>query len=246
MITVKMLAHKNQDIYSISSRSEGIKFFKDISKDGVIKDPIEVEKGILFNKSEVTEEDDTVKVSMVMSDSSIDRDEERILTEGWDLKSYLDNPVLLWSHDRTRPAIGYMENLTTSKILKGTAAFVPKAVDHFGWSIGQKVSLGILRAGSVGFNPLEWKFIDDPKDSAWLEFSKQELWEFSICNVPANPRALVQNSVIDSPFKRLDTIEEQLRELTNLLSKEDNKTIERKNVYDVLSRVATSVQGLHS
>jgi hypothetical protein len=37
---------------------------------------------------------------------------------------------------------------------------------------------------------------EDSRDGTSLIFRKQELLEFSICNVPANPFALVKNSVI--------------------------------------------------
>jgi HK97 family phage prohead protease len=243
MITVKMVGHKNQDVYSITGRSEGIRFFKDISKDGVICDPVEVEKGYLLEKTEGEEN----KVSIRLSDSGLDRDEERVLSSGWVLDNYLKNPVVLWSHDRTRPAIGYMESLSSKDALDGIINFVDKSIDHFGWSIGQKLSLGILRAGSVGFNPIEWKFIDDPSDPAWLEFSRQELMEFSICNVPANPRSLVLNDSVPGAFKNLDTIESMLLELTSRLSKDDNTTTEqKKSIYDVLGRAASTVQSLKS
>jgi hypothetical protein len=244
MITVKMLAHKNQDVYSISSREEGRRFFQDISKDGTIVDPISVEKGFLIDSKSEDGEDDIVKVSMIMSDPYTDRDYERFKMDGWELNEFMRNPVLLWSHDRSRPAIGYMENVQGGKELSGVAVFSDKTIDHFGWSIGQKLRKGILRAGSVGALPLEWQFIDDPNDDAWLEFTKQTLVEFSICNVPANPRALVQDAV--SPYKQLEAIENELKELTNLLKKEDNATIERKTIYDILGRAASTVQRLNA
>ena len=51
---------------------------------------------------------------------------------------------------------------------------------------------GVIRAGSVGFRAIEIEIPskEDGKDGTSLIFRKQELLEFSICNVPANPFAL--------------------------------------------------------
>ena len=43
----------------------------------------------------------------VFSTFDLDRDEERIDPDGWDLKHYQKNPVILWAHDSRIPAIGY-------------------------------------------------------------------------------------------------------------------------------------------
>jgi len=72
--------------------------------------------------------------------------------------------------------------------------FNDKAFDPFGWSIGQRVKAGVIRAGSVGFRVLEIEIPSkaDSRDGTALIFRKQELLEFSICNVPANPFALAK------------------------------------------------------
>jgi HK97 family phage prohead protease len=72
--------------------------------------------------------------------------------------------------------------------------FNPKEFDPFGWSVGERVKAGVIRAGSVGFRVLEIEIPDKAaaKDGTTLIFRKQELLEFSICNVPANPFALAQ------------------------------------------------------
>jgi HK97 family phage prohead protease len=219
MIRIKMLKHKNQDVYEIDNRKEGRKFFEDISKDGLILDPIEVYKGTSIIKGEASEENDMLQFGFTLSDSSVDRDDERILVKGWDLKDFKKNPVLLWSHDHSRPAIGYMKDMKKVDVLSGTAVFVPKSVDHFGWSIGQKLDLGILSSGSVGFWPLEYKFIDEQDDPAWLEFQKQALLEFSICNVPSNPNAHVSREIEDGLVKMFEDMEKGFD--TRLKSLED-------------------------
>jgi HK97 family phage prohead protease len=65
--------------------------------------------------------------------------------------------------------------------------FNGKDYDPFGWAIGERVKAGVIRAGSVGFRILEIEIPDKEtgKDGTTLIFRKQELLEFSICNVPA-------------------------------------------------------------
>jgi phage head maturation protease len=51
------------------------------------------------------------------------------------------------------------------------------------------VRTGVIRAGSVGFM-VEKVEVTDSGDKSRLVIRQQELLEFSICNVPANPFAL--------------------------------------------------------
>ena len=46
-----------------------------------------------------------------MSTNDLDRDFEKIDQKGWQLENYKVNPIVLWSHDRKIPAIGYAENV---------------------------------------------------------------------------------------------------------------------------------------
>lgn len=126
----------------------------------------------------------------IMSTFDTDRDFEKIDPSGWNLKNYLSNPVILWSHDYSIPAIGYAENLKADTVLEGDICFNDREYDEFGWSIGQRVKAGALRCGSVGFRVDEVEFVEGQKRECDLIYRKQELLEFSICCVPANPFAL--------------------------------------------------------
>ena len=125
----------------------------------------------------------------VMSTFDVDRDFEKVDPAGWNLKNYLANPVILWSHDYSIPAIGYAENMKADTVLEGDIVFNSKEFDEFGWSIGQRVKAGALRCGSVGFIAEEVEFLESKDRECDLIFRKQELLEFSICCVPANPFA---------------------------------------------------------
>ena len=130
-----------------------------------------------------------------LSTFDLDRFGERIDPQGWDFKRYVQNPIVEWAHRYDIPAIGKIEGLTIDDNgLHGLVFLNDKSYDPFGWSIGQRVKAGVIRAGSVGFRVLEIEIPskDDSKDGTSLIFRKQELLEFSICNVPANPFALAK------------------------------------------------------
>jgi HK97 family phage prohead protease len=132
-------------------------------------------------------------IAWTFSTFDLDRVGERIDPAGWDFKRYRDNPVVEWAHRYDIPAIGRAEGLFADDGgLHGVVVFNDKDYDPFGWGIGQRVKAGVIRAGSVGFRILEIEIPskEESKDGTALIFRKQELLEFSICNVPANPFAL--------------------------------------------------------
>ena len=132
----------------------------------------------------------------------LDRYGERIDPAGWDFKRYMENPVVEWAHRYDVPAIGKIEELTADDTgLHGLVIFNDKAYDPFGWAIGERVKAGVIRAGSVGFRVIEIEIPDreTAKDGTTLIFRKQELLEFSICNVPANPFATVELTSLSIP-----------------------------------------------
>jgi len=134
-------------------------------------------------------------IEWTLSTFDLDRYGERIDPQGWDFKRYMQNPVVEWAHRYDIPAIGKIENLSVDDNgLHGLIVFNSKEFDPFGWSIGERVKAGVIRAGSVGFRVMEIEIPskEDGKDGTSLIFRKQELLEFSICNVPANPFALVK------------------------------------------------------
>jgi len=135
-------------------------------------------------------------IPWTLSTFDIDRHGERIDPEGWDFARYMENPVIEWAHRYDIPAIGRMEGLAIdARGLHGIVRFNGKEYDEFGWSIGERVKAGAIRAGSVGFRVMEIEIpAKDGGEDAALIFRKQELLEFSICNVPANPFALAKGA----------------------------------------------------
>ncbi len=148
-------------------------------------------------KKEEGETNSEKGIHWTLSTYDLDRMGERIDPQGWDCKQYAKNPIVEWSHRYDIPAIGKIDNLTVDDNgLHGFIIFNDKEYDPFAWSIEQRIKAGVLRAGSVGFRVLEIEIPDKKtaEDGTYLIFRKQELLEFSICNVPVNPFALAKNN----------------------------------------------------
>lgn len=148
----------------------------------------------------VCKQDDDGKrtVSMIGSTPSVDRDGDTIRQSGWDLKYFKTNPVILWAHDHSIPAIGRANKYSKTKdaLTFEEIEFPPEGKHKFADMIYSLLDGGFIRAGSVGFIPKEFerrKLDDGEPDLYWspTNFKKQELMEFSICNVGSNRDALV-------------------------------------------------------
>jgi HK97 family phage prohead protease len=162
-----------------------------------VKDGLDVE--LIAPAPFALSEQDYGGIGWTFSTFDLDRMDERVDPEGWDFKRYLENPVVQWAHRYEIPAIGRADGLRVDENgLHGSIVFNAKEYDPFGWSIGERVKAGVIRAGSVGFRVLEIELPgrDEAKDGTALIFRKQELLEFSICNVPANPFALAKQGFI--------------------------------------------------
>lgn len=197
-------------------------WLKDNSKDGQVCGDL-----VLFADAnfDVTKQEDAIE--WVMSDMSLDRDQERVDPAGADFKNFKRNPVVLWAHDYERPAIG---KISSPKVkdgkVTGKVEFDSKDNDEFAYMIGQKVKKGFISGGSIGFKPTTVEFVEEPKDNTRLIHRKWELMEFSICNVPANVNALAVRAEDDMDAKALEQLKalgEKVAMIEAKLAKGDEK-----------------------
>ena len=124
-----------------------------------------------------------------ISTQAVDRDNDTVAVAGWKTDNYLKNPVVLWAHDYSALPIGKCVNLSVSDgKLMGTCQFA----DHpMAKTVLSLVDGGYLNATSVGFKPIDYSLNQDRQG---MDFKSQELLEFSIVPVPANPQALIAAS----------------------------------------------------
>jgi len=127
----------------------------------------------------------------IISSSSVDRDNDTLDVNGWDVGNYLKNPVVLFGHDGRSPPVAKANNVFfENDFFKSDAQFMPKDMYEFSDMLYKMYLGGYMRATSVGFNPSEYKFSDD-RD--WgIDFKKQELLEYSLVPVPSNPDAIME------------------------------------------------------
>jgi HK97 family phage prohead protease len=126
------------------------------------------------------------------SDESVDRMGDTISVNGWDLSDFTKNPVALWAHDSSAPPIGRASNVgVVGRRLMGDIEFADAATYEFADTVYRLVDGRFIRAVSVGFLPVRYKFVEnDPTRGFGVDFLEQILLEISVCPVPANPNAL--------------------------------------------------------
>jgi HK97 family phage prohead protease len=193
-------------------------FKSHVNDKGVVQEDI-----IIFKEVKPTIKDE--KIQFVLSDMTLDRSYERIDPKGWILDSYQKNPLILWQHDGSRPAIGKMENVeVVDGQLIGEAVFDSEGKDEFAAMIEDKIRKGFLSTGSVGFQPKLMEIQDDDEETRLIH-REQELFEFSIVNVPANINA----RVVKEPLNKESLNKESLNKES--LNKEFDSFFKEKDFF---------------
>jgi HK97 family phage prohead protease len=119
-----------------------------------------------------------------------DRQGDTIAPAGWDLSNYLKNPVVLYGHNYFGYPVAKDIGLTLDgNGLVGTPLFTTKEENPEGDMCYRMITGGFLNTASVGFAPQEWTYNEVEHG---IDFLKQELLEYSIVPIPANPEALVE------------------------------------------------------
>lgn len=135
-------------------------------------------------------EPDSRRLTFTISTGAVDRDNDTLAVDGWDVQDYLKNPVLLWAHDAHMPPIGKaLAVVKRGSALHATFEFAPGDVYPLAEQVYQLLKGGFLRATSVGFLPQEWTY-DEQRGG--FNFKKQALLEVSVVPVPSNPQALLE------------------------------------------------------
>jgi len=148
-----------------------------------------------YTKAVITEKS-ADEFTAIASSEMKDRHGDIVKADGWDLKSYKDNPILLFMHDHTKP-IGKATKVWIDKTSgKGKLMFkglISSATEE-ARAAKQLMMEGILNSFSVGFMPMEM-------DGNTI--TKSELHEISLVSVPANPDARLQvaKSLKDAGFE---------------------------------------------
>jgi HK97 family phage prohead protease len=168
-------------------------FKKRFKKGDDTSDALQRKQYIIEPITKSQESEDGLQVDFVISTQTVDRDQDSIAIDGWQLDNYRKNPVVLWAHDSRQPPVAKsLSEWIQDQKLKSTAQFTPKDLNPFGYMTGQMFLKGFLNAVSVGFRSQEAKWAADEQNRPWgIDYFKQELLEYSCVPVPANPEALI-------------------------------------------------------
>jgi len=130
-------------------------------------------------------------LTFTISTGDVDREGDTIAPDGWRLDNFNRGGSVLWSHLRSEPPIGRpLRTWVDGDALKSTAQFTSRDENPFGYMIYGLAKAGYSRSASVGFRAL--KYAENRERGGWYptDFLEQELTEWSVVNVPANPNAL--------------------------------------------------------
>jgi len=133
--------------------------------------------------------------TFVISTPAVDRSGDTVAIDGWQLGNYAKNPVVLWSHDGRLLPIGRTTKLwADGNRLKATFELAPATANADAENVRELIAGDYLRAASVGFLPIKFSFSDAPDRKFGIDFSRQELIEWSIVATPANPECLIDRA----------------------------------------------------
>lgn len=153
-----------------------------------------LKKTKLFTHAVKSIDEEARKATFVISTDEIDRTGE-VVEQSWDLENYKKNPIVLFGHDASKPGyvLGKATEIVADKdgdknITLGTVQFAEEGTSEDADTVWKLVKQGILRTVSVGFIPHTFKKLADDDDTDVL--ADNELLEFSIVPIPANPSAV--------------------------------------------------------
>jgi HK97 family phage prohead protease len=136
--------------------------------------------------------------TFTISSASVDRMGDTIAVAGWRLDNFKRNPVVLWGHDGSMLPVGRATSVwVQGGKLKAKAVLAPADVSQYAERVRSMIAQGYLAATSVGFAPIKYAFSEDPSRKYGIDFLEQELLEFSIVTIPANPDALLDPGQLD-------------------------------------------------
>lgn len=133
----------------------------------------------------------TTRRSIVISNSSLNREGFRVLTTGIELDAFKANPVMRLGHEFSVIPVGRWEELRVEgDELKGVPVF---NLNHWlGETLQAAYDDGFINAASGMFNPLEVSMAPEHLLPGQVDstFTRCELYEASLVEIPANKHAV--------------------------------------------------------
>lgn len=161
---------------------------------------------------------DDFQIEVIGSTAAIDRDGESITPEGWDIKNFKKNPVILLNHNYYGLPIAKAENV---RVQDGKLVFKIKfpeeGVSAEADTVRKLAKGGFINASSVGFKAREWKDGQSEKEPR-RTYLKQELLELSLVTVPSNPEAIISEKHFQPAIEKGVVTQEEISRLITALT----------------------------
>jgi HK97 family phage prohead protease len=210
----------------------------------------------LFNIDIKSVDEKNRMITFCFSDDQMDRQGEIVDQSTWDVKNYMNNPLILWGHDpsENENVLGQGISLDLNNNGKSyiTAQFDDAETNPKADTIFRQLVKRTLRCVSAGFINHTW---DVQNDVPILK--DNELLEVSVVAIPANPRAIAlglkEGSInrkdatwlMDSMRKEADLLETQLKEqITDTGENMDQVNSQLSAVTEALTKLAEQVTTL--
>lgn len=155
-----------------------------------------------FDRAQVEE---TRTVEFIISSADKDRHGTVLNMKGWNLDNFNANPIVGYQHNVYGNNLCYPDNpdnvlgpgraYIECERLIGSVTFETKDINPLAEKIFRKVLNGTLRATSVGFLEVGEGQYGQGEEQRGAKnetyyFAGQELLEFSVVNIPSNPKAV--------------------------------------------------------
>lgn len=131
------------------------------------------------------------EVEVILSTAALARDGHILIPQGCLLDNYRANNIVLWQHDPEHP-VGNAENIVVSNDnITARIRFAPLGATRKADETRALVKSGVVRAVSIGFEPMDGEPLDPKKPRGGQRVTKWELLECSFVSVPADTGAVV-------------------------------------------------------
>ncbi|XOB41787.1 MAG: HK97 family phage prohead protease [Candidatus Nealsonbacteria bacterium] len=150
-----------------------------------------IKKQLDIKVKEFNEEEGTIRA--ILASGMPDRQGDMIDNSSWNFDDYKKNPVVLWAHDHTQPAIAQALEIgiNSDGMLEAVVKFAVEEYE-FAKTVFKLISGKFMRAFSVGFFSNKIEEINDIRI-----LRDNILYEFSVVNVGADALALAKTKGID-------------------------------------------------
>jgi len=129
------------------------------------------------------------RFAVTASTGTLDRDQDRIPPDAWDLTHYRQNPVVFANHQSQSLPVGRALNprIDNGRLVT-TIEFPPAGVSAAADEVHDLVASGFLRGVSVGFKPVGPALLNE---YGGRDYTRAELLEISLVGIPSNADSLV-------------------------------------------------------